>query len=396
MRYELFLAMRYLKGLKRSQPFVSVIAVISVGGVALGVAALLVVLGVMSGFDADLQSKIVGANPHLIVEAEGGVVEVDSILNTLTEIPQVEAAAPFLQIQVLLQRGKEATGVILRGIDPAREPSVTELASRLSRREGYWPPQSGELILGSELARRWGVRPGDSITVIGGEKATKFPMKVKGTFATGMYDYDLNLALASIETVKGVAGTPDRVSGIGVRLKAALEAPSVRDLLRRKLGFPYWVVTWMDLNRNLFAALKLEKVTMFVILALIVLVACFNIVATLLIVVVQKTKEIGILKALGATNASIRRIFTWAGLLIGCLGTFLGGGLGLGLCTLLAKYQFIQLPPEIYYIDRLPVKLEPWDALAVGLAAMGISWASCLYPAWVAARKQPAEAIRYE
>lgn len=394
MRYELFLAVRYLKGLKASQPFASVIAAISVGGVALGVAALLVVLGVMSGFDADLESKIVGTHPHLTVQGEGGILQVEAVTAQILRLSQVVASAPFVQTQVLLRHGEEASGVILRGIDPEREPLVTDLAGRLS--QGDWPLQPGELIVGSELARRWGLRPGDSITVIGGQKAAKFPVTFKREFTTGMYDYDMNLALAHLKTVQEIVGMPDRISGIGVRIREAMKAPEVKGELRRGLGFPYWVVTWMDLNRNLFAALKLEKVTMFVILTLIVLVACFNIVATLLIVVVEKTKEIGILKALGATSASVWRLFTWTGLIIGFLGTALGTAVGLGLCAALAKYQFIQLPPEIYYLDRLPVRLEGSDALAVALAAMALSCLSCLYPAWVAARLRPAEAIRYE
>ncbi len=394
MRYELFLALRYLGGLRRSQPFVSVIAAISVCGVALGVAALLVVLAVMSGFDADLESKIAGANPHLVVEAEGGITEVEAVLNKISQVPGVVATAPFLQTQVLLRSGQQATGVILRGVDPTREPHVTRLPNSLT--EGKWPPELGELIVGSELARRWALREGDEITVIGGEKAAKHRMKVGGEFTTGMYEYDLNLVLARMETVQEIVDWPGRASGIGIRLENALKAPETKSLLQPKLGYPYWVVSWMDLNRNLFAALKLEKVTMFVILTLIVLVACFNIIATLLMMVVQKTKEVGILKSIGATSVSIRRIFTWAGLLIGVVGTLIGAALGVSLCALLSKYQFIQLPPEIYYIDRLPVKLEWSDVLSVALAAMGIGWVSCIYPAWVAARLQPAEAVRYE
>ncbi len=394
MRYELFLALRYLGGLKRSQPFVSVIALISVLGVAVGVAALLVVLGVMSGFDADLEAKIIGANPHLVVEVEGGTTDLEALLKSISEVPGVVAAAPFVQTQALLQHQDQATGVILRGVDATRELRVTGLANSL--KEGTWPPKERELFLGSELARRLGVRPGDSVMILGGEKATKHPMVVAGEFTTGMYEYDLNLAITSKETAQELLGWGNRISGVGVRLRQAMAATQVKRELQRRIGYPYWVVSWMDMNKNLFSALKLEKVTMFVILTLIVLVACFNIVATLLMMVVQKTKEVGILKSVGATSRSIRRIFTWAGLLIGLVGTALGTAVGLALCAALAKYQFIQLPPEIYYIDRLPVRLEWRDALAVILAALGISWGACLYPAWVAARLEPAEAVRYE
>ena len=394
MRYELFLALRYLGGLRRSQPFVSVIAAISVLGVAVGVAALLVVLGVMSGFDADLQKRIVGSNPHLIVEAEGGIADPNPLVEKIRRIPGVVDAAPFAQTQVLLRHAEEAMGVILRGSDPASwSVPVTKFQRPVSE---SWPPASQELFLGSELMRRWWLKAGDSITVIGGPKGSKVSMVVGGEFSTGMYEYDLHLAMATLETVQGLLGQPGMISGIAVQIRDPGQAGLMKELLQRQVGPPYWVVSWMDMNRNLFAALKLEKVTMFVILTLIVLVACFNIVATLLMVVVSKTKEVGILKAIGATNGSIRRIFTWAGLLIGGLGTGLGTALGLALCGALAKYQFIRLPPEIYYIDRLPVKLEGPDVLGVVGAALAISWVACLYPASMAARLQPAEAVRYE
>lgn len=394
MGYEWFLARRYLWGLRRAHPYISVIAMISVLGVALGVAALLVVLGVMSGFDADLEEKIVGANPHLVVQAEGGLRDPQPLMEQIQAFPNVRATAPYLQTQVLLKYRQEALGVLLKGVDPALEPQVTRLAQNV--RIGRWPPDPNGLLVGSQLARRLGVSVGDTLTVIGGEKARKHEMVVTGEFTTGMYEYDLHLALASLATVQEMLGAQGIVSGIGVRCERAAQAAALKPALQRALGFPHWVITWMDMNQNLFAALALEKVTMFLILILIVLVACFNIVATLLMMVVQKTKEIGILKSLGATHGSIRRLFTGVGLSIGLLGTVLGAAIGLGLCAVLARYPFIQLPAEIYYIDRLPVLLRWQDALAVVLAALGISWATCLYPAWVAARLPPAQALRYE
>lgn len=393
MRYELFLARRYLLGLRRQQPVVSVIAAISVLGIALGVAALLVVLGVMSGFDADLEEKIVGANPHLLVQADGGIADPEALIAKIRAVPGVVAASPVAQTQALVRYREQAMGVLLRGVDPERELEVTELKRSL---EAAWPPGPDEVVVGSELARRWGLAEGDTVQVVAGEKGKPKPMKVRGSFTTGMYEYDTHLVLARIETVQALLGTGPLVSGIGVRVDQAIRAPEVKRVIQRELGFPFWTTSWMEMNANLFAALKLEKLAMFIILTLIVLVACFNIVATLLMMVVNKTKEVGILKAVGATAASVRRVFTWAGLAIGMAGTALGTGLGLVLCWALAKYQFIQLPADIYYVDRLPVKLERGDVASVVAAALVISWVACVYPAWVAARLVPAQALRYE
>ncbi|MCM8794962.1 MAG: ABC transporter permease [Candidatus Omnitrophica bacterium] len=394
MRFELFLAIRYLRGLRRTQPFTSVIATISILGVAVGVAALIVVLGVMSGFDADLESKIVGSNPHLVVQIDEGAPMDPALLKTIESVPGVVAVSGFAQTQVLLQQDELMAGVILRGIDGAREGKVTRLAESI--KQGSWPPAEGQLIVGSELARRWGLSVGDLITVVGGEKGKEREVEVSGIFTTGMYDYDLNLAVCSIGTVQEILGWKERISGIGIRIKEPGRAAQVKQEIRKRIGYPYWVLSWMDMNRNLFAALKLEKLVMFIILTLIVLVACFNIVATLLTLVMRKTKEVGILKSVGATNRSIRWIFTLVGLLIGVLGTALGSAVGVGLCMALAEYQFIQLPPEIYYLDNLPVFLQWKDALAVAASAIGISWLACQYPAWMAARLQPSEAVRYE
>ena len=394
MSYELFLAFRYLNGLRRQQPVVSVIAGISMLGIALGVAALITVLGVMSGFDSDLEEKIIGANPHLLVQIEGGIADPEAVMERISEVPGVVACAPLLQTQVLLQHGGDGVGVLLRGIEPEREGQVTRLPQAV--KEGDWPPGEGEIFIGSELARRWALAIGDTIEMAGGEKGKPRPVRLGGVFTTGMYEYDTHLALATLGTVQDLLKQGPLVSGIGVRLDQAMRAAQVKKEIQHKLGYPYWVMSWMDLNSNLFAALKLEKVTMFVILTLIVLVACFNIIATLLMLVVGKRKEIGILKSLGSSAGSMRTIFTWTGLVIGLLGTILGMAIGLTLCWVLAKYQFIQLPADIYYIDRLPVKLEWRDIGSVAMASVVISWAACLYPALVAARMQPAQALRYE
>ncbi len=394
MRAVWLLASRYLWS-RRRERFVSVIAAIAIAGVAVGVAALTVVIAVMTGFDQDLQAKIVGANAHLVVQAADGVVpDPESVIAQVTRLPGVVAASPFVQGQALLSAGPASTGVLLRGIDPVREPRVTRLAQYLV--EGRADPGPSGAILGRELARRLGVAPGDTLKVVTPANRTPQPLTVTGIFAAGMYDYDANLAIVRVETAQGLLGLGTAVTGVGVRVTEPLQAGRVQAEVRRALRYPYWTLTWMEQNRNLFAALKLEKVMMFLILTLIVLVACFNIVATLLMMVLERTRDIGILQALGATSGAVRAIFTLVGVAIGGCGTLLGVGGGVALCELLRRYQFVKLPADVYYLDHLPVQMAWGDLGVIVAAAFAISWLACLYPASVAARLTPVDALRYE
>ncbi|OGX39766.1 MAG: hypothetical protein A3C53_05350 [Omnitrophica WOR_2 bacterium RIFCSPHIGHO2_02_FULL_68_15] len=386
------LAGRYLVS-RRRERFIAVIGAIAVAGVALGVMALITTLAVMTGFDHDLQSKIVGANAHLTIQADGPIAEPERLIAQVAQLPNVTAAAPFVQGQGLFSAGARTTGAILRGIDPAREPSVTQLAAAL---DGGADAGPDGVILGRVLAQSLGVAPGDEVQVVTPASRTPKTLMVTGTFASGMYDYDANLALLRIATAQGLLGMTAGVTGIGVRVRDPLRAAGVQQEVRRRLGYPYWTVTWMDQNRNLFAALKLEKLVMFLILTLIVLVACFMIVATLLMMVVERIHDIGILKALGATGAQIRALFTVVGLAIGGTGTLLGLAGGVGLCEFLRRSQFVKLPPDIYYLDHLPVLLTASDVGVIVAAAVAISWLACLYPASVAARLSPVDALRYE
>lgn len=392
MRALLLLASRYLVS-RRRERFIAVIGAIAVLGVAVGVAALITVLGVMTGFDQDLQSKIVGANAHLVIQADGPIAEPELVIEKVLQQPGVVAAAPFMQGQGLFSAGPRTTGAILRGIDPAREPSVTQLAATL---QGKADPGPDGVILGRVLAQTLGVTSGQEVQVVTPASRTPRTLTVAGTFASGMYDYDANLALLRVTTVQGLLGVTTGVTGIGVRVSDPLRAARVQHELRGVLGYPYWILTWMDQNRNLFAALKLEKVTMFLVLTLIILVACFMIVATLLMMVVERIRDIGVLKALGATAGQVRALFTVVGLAIGGAGTLLGLAGGVGLCEFLRRSQFVKLPPDIYYLDHLPVLLTGPDVGLIVAAAVLISWLACLYPASVAARLSPVDALRYE
>lgn len=363
-------------------------------GVAVGVAALIVVLAVMNGFDNDLRDKIVGTNSHIVIEKEGGIKNYKDLVKELNDMPDVVASSPFVNGQALIREKDQVTGVIFRGIDPEGEKKISKIEEYLQ--EGTLSLGKEDVLIGAELAWRLNLNINNPISLISASDPRPKEFKITGIFKSGMFDYDMNLVFTSISGAQDFYGVGDMAGGIGVKVKDAYKADRIKNKIQETIGFDYWVRSWADLNKNLFSALKLEKMTMFIILALIVLVACFNIISTLIMMVMEKTKDIGILKSIGATNGSIRNIFMLNGFLIGFLGTTLGVACGFILCYFLKTYQFIKLPRDIYYIDKLPVNLETSDILTVLVAAMAISLISTVYPAWQAARLEPVDALRYE
>jgi lipoprotein-releasing system permease protein len=363
-------------------------------GVAVGVTALIVVLAVMSGFDNDLREKIVGTNSHIIIEKEGGISDYNGLVNEVNKIPHVKASSPFLNGQALIRRKEQVLGVILRGIDPVREKGVTNIQKYLE--SGTLELKKNAVMIGKELSLRLGLDIGDTISLISAADPKPKDFKIEGIFNSGMFEYDMNLVFTNLETAQSFYATGNVAGGIGVKVDDVNRADRIKKDVQEKIGFDYWVRSWSELNKNLFSALKLEKIVMFIILALIVVVACFNIASGLIMMVMEKTKDIGILKSIGADNRSIKKIFMLDGFLIGFCGTFIGAIGGFGLCYLLKTYQFIKLPKDIYYIDRLPVNLELSDSMAVIAAAILISLLSTLYPSWQAAKMEPVEALRYE
>ncbi|MDD5072850.1 MAG: ABC transporter permease [Candidatus Omnitrophica bacterium] len=394
MRYELLVASRYLLA-KRREKFISIISLISVLGVAVGVCALIVVIGVMTGFDNELRDKIIGANSHVIVEQEGGIEDSAALIKKIKTEPHVVSASPFLDGQAFIRAKDTMQGVSIRGIVSADEAGVSKLGSYV-KSGSMSALKAGGMLIGTEMARRFSLRLGDTVSVLSPLDGSSKDFKVAGTFNSGYYEYDSSLAFIDLRDAQELFGAEGKVGGIGIRIDDELLAPQVRVRLQKELGFPFYVKTWIDLNRSLFSALKLEKLAMFWILALIVTVACFNIAATMIMVVMEKTKDIGILKAIGAANNSIRLIFTLQGFIVGAIGTALGVAGGLGLGYLLEKYQFIKLPRDIYYIDRFPVDIQYTDVAAIVVAALAISLLACLYPAWQASRLNPVDALRYE
>jgi lipoprotein-releasing system permease protein len=405
--YQLYIALRYLKSKKRHRG-ISFNTVISIGGVAVGVMALLVVLSVMSGFHEDLQKKILGANAHAVVLSYRGAVEdYRPVMEAVRGDAEIVGMAPFVLGQVMVSAGKKAHGVFLRGIELADEQKTTDILSHL--KVGALSDLVAEngvpwIVLGRELALMLGVIGGDTVTVISpvgeigplGMLPRVKQFRVAAIFEMGMFEYDMNLVLADIKAAQEFFGYGSGVTGVQLRLKDVYRAPSVRESVGKKLGFPYYVRDWMQMNRNLFSALKLEKFAMFVILILIVLVASFNIVSTLMMSVIEKEKEIAILKAIGATNQGIMMVFMLQGLLIGTIGTVLGVAGGYALGNVLTTYEVIKLPADVYYLSKLPVKMKITDFLVVSLSAVTISFLSTLYPSYSAATLNPVEPLRYE
>jgi lipoprotein-releasing system permease protein len=391
MSFELFVSSRYLKA-KRKQTFISIITFISIGGVALGVMALIVVLAVMSGFENDLKNKILGLNSHALVLSWDNTIEnYKQVAQRVETVPGVIAATPFILTQVMVSTGAQVTGAVLRGVDIHSAPRVISLDRILKK--GTWqaietPAQlegQGQeipgIILGQELARSLGLSLNDPLSIISplgeitplGRVPKMRPFKLVGIFESGMFEYDSSIAFISLSQAQSFLGLGNKVTGLEVKTRDIYQAAGIARAIQTKLGFPYWTKDWMRMNKNLFSALKLEKLVMFIILTLIILVAAFNIVASLIMVVMEKTKDIAILKSMGATAGSIMKIFMLEGIIIGTMGTALGLLGGVGLCRILEKYQFVKLPSDVYYISSLPVLMKGGDILMIVASALVIS-----------------------
>ena len=403
--YELDVALRYLKA-RRGELFISLITWISVGGVALGVMALIVVLSVMTGFEEDLRDKILGTNAHVVVYPMGGTLDAPSaVVEEVEQVDGVLGATPFAVSQVMLMARGSVQGAVLRGIDVASVGRATDLErflveGRLSDLEGDTPG----VLVGREMARNLGLFVGDVVQVVSpagnptplGVIPRMRAFRVAGVFASGMYEYDTSFVFMALGAAQDFLRLGSAATGIEVRVRDIYESRQTARRIEARIGGRYWARDWTEMNRNLFSALKLEKVAMFVILALIVLVAAFNIAATLIMVVMEKARDIGILKSMGATARSIRRIFMFEGLVIGGLGTGLGLLGGWTLCALLKRYKFIELPSDVYYIDTLPVVMKPGVFALVAACALALCFFATLYPSWQASRLDPVEILRYE
>jgi lipoprotein-releasing system permease protein len=425
MPYEFFISLRYLRA-KRKQVFVSIITFISITGIFLGVAALIIVLAVMNGFETDLREKILGINAHaVLMQYTGMMKDYEQVKEAVEKIDGVVASTPFIYSQAMLKSGDNVHGIVLRGLSPGDAAKVINLGRttqgglELLTPEGRKALKLGPnvidlpgIIVGKELAKNLGVFLYDTLYVVSpmgistpvGMVPRMKKFLVVGIFESGFYEYDLSLAYASLRDTQEFLNLGNLVTGIEIKVNDIYRANEIAATIEKKLGFPFWVRDWMKMNKNLFAALKMERRVMFIILSLIVLVAAFNIITTLIMVVMEKSKDIAILKSMGATSKSIMKIFVYQGLIIGGIGTLLGTLAGLLVAFNLGDisrfvenlFGFKILPGDVYYLSELPSKVNYGDVVIIVVGSLLISFLATIYPSRSASRLDPAEAIRYE
>ncbi|MDO4724564.1 MAG: lipoprotein-releasing ABC transporter permease subunit [Comamonadaceae bacterium] len=414
--YEWAMGWRYTRAgrTSRSKGLLSFVASVSAIGIALGVAALIIVLSVMNGFQRDVRDRMLSVVSHIEVFAPRGntLPSVERVSAQVRQHPQVVGLAPFVSVQALVARGDDMRGAIVRGIDPALEPEVTELAGSLRQQVlKQLTPGSFHIVLGHELAKQLGVVPGGQVTLVApsgqvtpaGVMPRLKQMTVVGTFDSGHFEYDSGMAMLHIEDAQRIFRL-DSPSGIRLKLQDLHQAPEVVQQLANSLSDPLLLRDWTMQNRNWFMAVQMEKRMMFIILTLIVGVAAFNLVATLVMTVADKRADIAILRTLGASSASIMAIFVVQGAMVGIIGTLAGLLLGLAVAhnidvivpfiERLLGFQF--LPPEMYLISQIPSDPQLRDIVSICAVALVLAFVVTLYPSWRASRINPAEALRYE
>ncbi len=420
MRFEAFIALRYLRA-KRKQTMVSVISTISVLGIAAGVMALVIALAFSSGFKEDVQAKILGTTSaiNLLRIDRTPIPEYEALIPRVRNVPHVTGIAPAIFNQVFIASPSQNQGAALKGILPARETQVSDffthiiagdphaLDTREARESAATgePPRLENIIIGKEMSRTLGVHIGDSLKVLYpmgkltplGMTASQMTFRVAAIFETGLWDIDSNWAYAHIEAARRLfSHPPGSALALQFKIDDLENAEAIADDIRFSAGSGFVTTTWIELNKPLFSALKLERLILFVTIGLIVFVASLNIVTTLIMMVLEKQSDIAILTAMGATAKTIQRVFMLQGLIIGLIGTILGNVLGIGISWILDTYKLIRLEAEIYSIPYVPFHIRGWDAALISVTAVLISYLATIYPARNAAKVDPVEALRYE
>ncbi len=413
--YEIMIGLRYLRSRKK-QNFISAISFMSMAGVAIGVMALIVVLSVMTGFETDFRDKIVGANSHiLIMPYAPGMEEYPEMIDMIESYDKVKGAMPFIYSQIIISSPYRTSGIVLRGIDPESSQKVIKLEENMVEGTTFSLNRKPEdkskkllpgIIIGAELKKMLSVDYLDTVDIVsptgsmvpwGSSGPNMQKYRVIGVFKSGYYEYDSSLAYISLSAAQKFLGMFDtEVSGIEVSLHDLYDSGEVSEQLREDFAGGYSIRDWREMNKNLFSALKLEKIMMSIILVLIILVAAFNIISSLIMVVMEKGKEIAILKSMGARPLSIMKIFITEGLIVGGLGTLFGLIGGVGICVLLMKYEFIELDATVYYFKTLPVQMVFVDIVVICVVSILITLLATIYPSIKASKLQPVEALRYE
>jgi lipoprotein-releasing system permease protein len=402
---EIFIALRYLKA--RKNGFFSLITTaIAVGGTTLGVAALIITLSVMSGFQTDIRAKILGVQPHILIARIDGTpfVNGEAVKEKVLENEEISGASPYIYRQAIIRSlsNRYASGIVLKAVDYKTEDAMTHLSDLVVEQDSTFNDNiSGRsIVLGQELSRSLEAFAGDEVVLMFPSDLNSIPQmykfKVAAVLYSGIYDIDSSLGFMDIDEAQNIFDMQGEIAGLGIRFKNVDEVDKVAEKLKNDLGYPYSVRTWTQMNKNLFAALKLEKIMMFLILGLIILVAAFNIISNLLLLSVQKFKEIGIMSAIGFSRSAISKIFFYEGMIVGFAGTLLGLIFGLGISLVLKHFEIFTLPKGVYYVDRLPIAILYQDVLFVALSAFIVTVLAGIYPAYQVSKLDPLQAMRGE
>lgn len=405
MKFERFVALRYLT--RRKGLFAIITTLIGVAGVSVGVAALITTLSVMNGFQSDIKTKVIGAQSHILVFGRMPASTYPEQIRKIEQIPLVEAAAPHIYGQAILSYDGQSVGLVVRGLDPEQEKKINSLSRSLT--EGSFAPKDwaadapAPLVLGTELAAGLGADVGDDVVLISPQSistsAGMFPkmkkFRVSGLLRTGYYEFDNTIAYAGLANASDFLGLKGGVTGVAVKLHDLNKAEQAAQQIREAIGLGYSVRTFAQLNSTLYAALKLEKAVMFIILFLIIIVASLNIAGNLILLGTEKLRDIGLMRAMGASPKMIRKVFMWEAMVIATLGICLGIALACLLCWIIATFNIVELPGDIYYLTKVPVRMEWSDILAVVGGSYFICFFAGLYPAAKASRVNPTDAIRY-